>query len=94
MPLTKDEIAQIVQLQLKLLKKRLLDQDIQIDFDENVTNFLTNKSYIPEFGARPVKRVIDELIVDALGMFLLNGGINKTSLIYIRYNNDSIEFSN
>lgn len=94
LPLTKDEIAQIVKLQLKLLKKRLLVQDVQIDFDENVTDFLTDKGYIPEFGARPVKRVIDEFIVDALGMSLLNGEINKTSVIYVHCNNDRIVFTN
>lgn len=94
LPLTKDEIAQIVQLQLKLLKKRLLVQDVHIDFDENVTDFLANKSYIPEFGARPVKRVIDEFIVDALGMSLLSGGINKASFINVHCNNDRIVFTN
>lgn len=94
LPLTKDEIAQIVQLQLKLLKKKLLVQDVHIDFDENVTDFLANKSYIPEFGARPVKRVIDEFIVDALGMSLLSGGINKASFINVHCNNDRIVFTN
>lgn len=57
LPLTRNEINQIVTLQLSSLKKKLSHQDIQIDFNQAVLDFLTEKSYIPEFGARPVKRV-------------------------------------
>ena len=94
LPLTRDEIGQIVTLQLSSLKKKLSARDIQIDFNQGVVDFLTEKSYIPEFGARPVKRAIDDNIINPLSLELLSGNIDKTKPIKVIGDNQELRFEN
>lgn len=94
LPLTRDEIGQIVILQLSSLKKKLSVRDIQIDFNQGVVEFLTEKSYIPEFGARPVKRAIDDNIINPLSLELLSGNIDKTKPIKVIGDNQELRFEN
>ena len=94
LPLTRDEIGQIVALQLSSLKKKLSARDLQIDFNQGVVDFLTEKSYIPEFGARPVKRAIDDNIINPLSLELLSGNIDKTKPIKVIGDNQELRFEN
>ena len=94
LPLTRDEIGQIVTLQLSSLKKKLSARDIQIDFNQGVVDFLTEKSYIPEFGARPVKRAIDDNIINPLSLELLSGNIDKTKPIKVIGDSIGLHFLN
>ena len=94
LPLTRDEIGQIVTLQLSSLKKKLSARDIQIDFNQGVVDFLTEKSYIPEFGARPVKRAIDDNIINPLSLELLSGNIDKTKPINVIGDSIGLHFLN
>ena len=84
----------IVTLQLSSLKKKLSARDIQIDFSQGVVEFLTEKSYIPEFGARPVKRAIDDNIINPLSLELLSGNIDKTKPIKVIGDNQELRFEN
>ena len=94
LPLTRDEIGQVVDLQLAAFKKKLVPKDIIIDFDPSAREFLVEKSYVPEFGARPVKRAIDEYVVNAMSMKLLNGDIVKDRPIAVSVNQGEMLFVN
>ena len=94
LPLTRDEISQIVRLQLTSLAKRLANRGLSFLFNDSVVSFLAEKSYIPEFGARPVKRAIDEYVVNALSVKLLTGSVDKAKSICASAVGGMIEFAN
>ncbi len=82
-PLNKKEIGEIVKLQLKGVHKMLSEKDIAFDFTEQAVESLTEKGYDPQFGARPVKRVIQREILNQLSKEILAGEINAESSILL-----------
>ncbi|MCR4278120.1 MAG: ATP-dependent Clp protease ATP-binding subunit [Candidatus Berkelbacteria bacterium] len=82
-PLNKVEVKQIVQLQINRLVKRLVPEGIEIEIEESAKEFLAEKGFDPEFGARPVRRVITEYIEDPLSELLLTGKLSKKAPIRV-----------
>lgn len=70
-PLGKDDLKKIIDLEVDKLKKRLEKRDVFITLDESATEFLVDKGNQPEMGARPLRRVIEEYLEDALAEKLL-----------------------
>ncbi|NEW80275.1 MAG: AAA domain-containing protein, partial [Gelidibacter sp.] len=93
-PLNKDEIHQIVKIQLDLLAKMLLTKDIHIEFSEEVIDALANKGFDPQFGARPVKRVIQKEVLNELSKEILAGKVTSDSHILLDAFDDKIVFRN
>ncbi|MDO9275162.1 MAG: AAA family ATPase, partial [Lutibacter sp.] len=93
-PLNKAEIHQIVKIQLDGLAKMLLTKDIHIEFSEDVIETLANKGYDPQFGARPVKRVIQKEVLNELSKEILAGKITADSHILLDAFDDKIVFRN
>jgi ATP-dependent Clp protease ATP-binding subunit ClpB len=93
-PLNRAEIHKIVQLQLNELSDILLEKDIHIEFSEEVIEALGNKGFDPQFGARPVKRVIQKEILNELSKEILAGKITATSHILLDAFDDTIVFRN
>ncbi|HCE54827.1 MAG TPA: type VI secretion system ATPase TssH, partial [Lutibacter sp.] len=93
-PLNAAEIRQIVKIQLDLLAKMLLTKDIHIDFSEDVIETLANKGFDPQFGARPVKRVIQKEVLNELSKEILAGRITSDSHILLDAFDDKIVFRN
>lgn len=85
-PLMRSEIKEIVRLQLKGLEKMLLKNNIRIGFTEEVVEQLSDEGYDPQFGARPLKRVIQKDIVNELSKKLLAGTINSDDDILVTTN--------
>ena len=83
LPLEKSDIAQIVALQLNAVKDRLANQDLQIEATPEAIRYLSEVGFDPQFGARPVKRVIQKRILNALSKDILAGKVEKDSLILI-----------
>jgi len=81
-PLTKSNIKQIVQLQLNQLKKMVAQQNITIDTTDEAIAYLTNIGYDPQYGARPVKRVIQKEVLNNLSKELLKGAIKTDSIVF------------
>ena len=75
--LTKDQIVDIVDIQMKRLAKRLADQQLELTLSEDVKQFLADKGYDPVYGARPLKRVIQKFIENPLSMEILKGNIRE-----------------
>jgi len=93
-PLTKDEIRQVVELQFEGIKKMLKDRNISIELTPQAAEKLAEEGYEPQFGARPVKRVIQKTILNELSKKMLKREITKENHIIIDYKDDEIKFSN
>ena len=93
-PLTKDAIRKISILQLTRLKEKLSKNGINIIIEDDVINYIVECGFDPEMGARPIKRVIDKLIVDPLAENILSSRISKDKQIIISYLNNGLVFHN
>jgi ATP-dependent Clp protease ATP-binding subunit ClpB len=82
-PLTPANIAQIVGLQLKSVTKMLAQQGITMDATPEAIDYLSQKGYDPQFGARPVKRVIQKEVLNQLSKEILAGAIKTESIILL-----------
>jgi ATP-dependent Clp protease ATP-binding subunit ClpB len=71
--LTREEIAQIVDLQVASLARRVLERGVEIELTDEARTLIGNLGYDPTYGARPLKRVIQKQLVDKLALKLLEG---------------------
>ena len=93
-PLNKVAIFQIVKLQFKELKKRIDQQKITMDATDEAIEYLAMKGYQPEFGARPVKRVLQKEVLNTLSKEILAGKITTDSIILLDCFDDQLVFRN
>ena len=93
-PLTVDNISRIVSLQLKSVSKMLALQGITMDATPEGIKYLSDKGYDPEFGARPVKRVIQREVLNQLSKEILAGHIITDSIILIDAFDGKLVFRN
>ena len=93
-PLTVDNISRIVSLQIKSVSKMLAQQGITMDATPEGIKYLSDKGYDPEFGARPVKRVIQREVVNQLSKEILAGNIATDSIILIDAFDGKLVFRN
>ena len=82
-PLNKNEIKQIVSLQIDNARRMLAKNEIRLEISDNALDLLANEGYDPEFGARPVKRVIQREILNRLSKDILAGNVTKEKTIMI-----------
>ncbi|NPA67356.1 MAG: ATP-dependent chaperone ClpB [Chlorobi bacterium] len=93
-PLTKEEIKQIVRLQFNNLNKMLVENGIKAELTENAVEYLADKGYEPQFGARPVKRILQRDVVNELAKEILADKIRKNSTIVIDVKDNKLVFEN
>ncbi len=93
-PLTNANIREIVGLQLKSVTKMLAIQHITLDATPEVIDYLAQKGYDPQFGARPVKRVIQREVLNKLSKEILGGTIKTDSIILLDSLNGELVFRN
>lgn len=91
-PLKLDELKVIVDIQTSSLKKRLADQDIELEITESAKDFLANEGYEPLYGARPLRRVIRQLVEIPMSMKILEGEFAKGDRINLDVKNNSLIF--
>ena len=90
-PLSKSDIRKIVGIQFELIKKRLGESGVKLDISEKALNRLSKLGYDPQFGARPLKRVLQREILNELSKQILSGKVNKDSVIFVDMKNE-VEF--
>ncbi|MGY8909051.1 MAG: ATP-dependent Clp protease ATP-binding subunit, partial [Flavobacteriales bacterium] len=93
-PLNEKDIFQIVKLQIEHLKKMIGKQEITLDATDEAITYLAKKGYQPEFGARPVKRVIQKEVLNQLSKEILSGKITTDSIILLDAFDDKLVFRN
>ncbi len=93
-PLMRSEIKGIVVIQLEALKKMLAERDITLSFSEPVIEWLAEEGFDPQFGARPLKRVIQKEIVNALSKKILAGEVHADDMIAVDVFDGNVVFRN
>jgi len=91
--LDEEELAKIVDIQLERLGKRLAQQNLTLDVDAAAKKLLAQEGYDPQFGARPLKRAIQEHLLDPLAMKLLEGDFKPGDKIKVSANDGELIFS-
>ncbi len=92
-PLGKEEIKKIVDIQLSEINQRLKEKDLKLEYSEKVKNYLAEKGFDPDYGARPLKRVIQREILDSLAKNLLEGKFKEGAKIRINLEDSTLTFS-
>lgn len=90
-PLTPEMLEQIVELQLNQVEERLAEQDLKIKVNKAAKQHLAAKGYSPTFGARPLKRLIQQEILDKLSMKIVEGKLKAGQTIKINYEDQEIK---
>ena len=93
-PLNQEQIRSIVCLQLDIIKRRLAQSDITLDIRPDAIALLSQEGYNPDFGARPVKRAIQRLLLNDLSKTLLSGALDTTRPIVVTAIDGKLEFTN
>ena len=94
-PLTKENLRQIVGIQFKLIQKRLEENGIKIEADEKVLLHLAEIGFDPQLGARPLKRTLQNALLNPLSREILQGNLSRESIIGVTLNEgQNIEFIN
>ena len=87
-------MCKIVSLQLNSVKKMLATNGVALDFTNEAVDFIADKGFDPQFGARPVKRVIQKYVLNELSKALLGGTVDRNRPIVIDRKDDGLEFKN
>ena len=94
-PLTKANIRQIVTIQFKQIQQRLAESGIQLDATDEALNKIGEEGFDPTFGARPLKRVLQRRVLNALSKEILSGSIKKDSIVLMDVDSDGeVTFEN
>nr|MBP9153029.1 type VI secretion system ATPase TssH [Flavobacteriales bacterium] len=93
-PLTRDNVASITKLQLQLLAKQLEKNGITFQFTDECVDWLSQLGFDPQFGARPLKRVIQREVLNELSKQILAGKVSKDGVIILDCFNQQVVFRN
>jgi ATP-dependent Clp protease ATP-binding subunit ClpB len=93
-PLLRKQMASIVQIQLKQLKSLVAENGMQIEFTDYLVEYLSEQGFDMQFGARPLKRLIQKLVVNELSKQILSGVIDKTKKVLIDIFDGVVVFRN
>ncbi len=93
-PLNRNEVAKIVQLQIDLLTKLLAEKGIKLSITEEALESLARQGFDPQFGARPIKRVIQRKVLNELSKEILSGKVTANSSILLDAFDDKLVFRN
>ena len=93
-PLDKDQIKQIVRLQINGIRKMLADNGVTLQITDEAIEFLASAGFDPEFGARPVKRAIQRYLLNDLSKKLLAQEVDRTKPIVVERSADGLRFRN
>jgi ATP-dependent Clp protease ATP-binding subunit ClpB len=93
-PLLQNDIKEVVKIQLKGLQKQLLNMDIKIEFTDELVEYFAREGYEPQFGARPLKRLINKELINQLSKMILADKIDKNKKVIADSFNEEIVFRN
>ena len=93
-PLSQPQIEQIVRLQIRTIKRRLEEQNIVLDVADDAVALISREGFDPEFGARPVKRALQRLLLNDLSKALLGGNVDASKPINVTALGNELHFSN
>lgn len=93
-PLSRENVTEIVRIQFEHIRKQLADQQIVVSATDEAIDWLAQLGYDPQFGARPVKRVMQKQVLNELSKQLLSGNIDKNNEIILDVFDNKFVFRN
>ncbi len=93
-PLDESQIADIVRMQFRSVQKMLAANDIKIDITDAAVDFIAKQSYNPQYGARPVKRMMQRELLNSLSKMILAESVDKTKTIIVDVQGEGLIFRN
>jgi ATP-dependent Clp protease ATP-binding subunit ClpB len=93
-PLTREEIRKVVELQLRNVQNSLEKSSIKLTVTKRAVDYIANTGYDPQFGARPIKRLIQKSLLNELSKMILDGKVDKESTIVVDEKNGGLVFKN
>ena len=93
-PLSQSQIAEIVRLQVAGISRLLADQGVTLQVDDSAVNLVAQAGFDPEFGARPVKRALQRMLLNNLSKALLAGAVDKEKPIRVQAEGEALQFAN
>ena len=93
-PLSKSEVTEIVEIQLKSVEKLALKNEISLSYSNDVVDYISEKGYDPQFGARPIKRLIQKEVLNQLSKNILSGKISQGDVVVMDVFEEDIVFRN
>jgi ATP-dependent Clp protease ATP-binding subunit ClpC len=92
-PLTREHLTKIVELELNYLIKRLAEQDIHVELDQDAKELLIDKGFDPIYGARPLRRIIQRYVEDPLAQDIIAHRFEKNAHVRVTRKGDELEFT-
>ena len=90
--LSKEAIEEIVKIQVNLVKERLAAKEIQLDVSSEALTLLTKEGYNPQYGARPLKRLIQSKILNQVASLIISKGLMKGGSVFVDVKNSEFTF--
>ena len=82
-PLSQTDIREILRMQMHDLKEKLAENGVSVDFTEGFVNYMSTKGYEPQYGARPIKRLMQKELINLLAKSILDGHVRRDSVITV-----------
>ena len=93
-PLSKKDTREIVDMQIASLYKMLKNNDVELNVTEDARALIAQEGYDPQFGARPIKRTIQRLLLNELSKALISQTVNRSKPIVVDRDGDKLKFTN
>jgi ATP-dependent Clp protease ATP-binding subunit ClpB len=93
-PLKRKEIRKIVDIQFKQIQQRLAEAGISLEATDEVLDYLGEQGFDPQFGARPLKRVLQRVILNELSKEILSGKVSKDAVVEAVLEDGQVHFEN
>jgi ATP-dependent Clp protease ATP-binding subunit ClpB len=93
-PLTREEIRKVVELQIRNVQNALEKNNIKLTVTKRAVDYIADTGYDPQFGARPIKRVIQRSLLNELSKMILDGKVDRDSVIVVDEKNGGLVFRN
>ena len=93
-PLTRENVKDIVRLQIRRLAGMLAKRDIRLEAEDSALEVMADQGYDPQFGARPINRVIQRDLMNELSRQILEGKVEPKDVIVIKGQNNALVFEN
>ncbi|MGD2077976.1 MAG: AAA family ATPase, partial [Chloroflexota bacterium] len=90
--LSKEDLKQIVDIQAARLRDMLADRQISLELSDSAKSFIAERGYDPAFGARPIKRTLQQLVADPLALAILEGQFSAGDTVLVETNGTDLEF--
>ena len=92
-PLTENQITEIISLEVHSLEKRLAEREITLEITDRAKTFIAHSAYDPSYGARPIKRYLQNNVENRLAVMIINGDIIDGCRVTVDENGSGLEFS-